>query len=265
MSHIRYSSSFIISSTIYIIIIALYFNIIDRPKPIHKPKEHRIKIAIITPTIPPKIKPPTPPIIVPVKPKIKKVIKKQKPKPKHKTKKIIKHKRVIKQQKNKPRHKTKKIIKHKKTLKQAKVVKVIEPYIEQPIIEKTPIPMPIQAKAITRPKPIKKVTPHIVTPPKENLSAKKRNFLRDVRKKIYANKRYPTLAKRRHIQGRVHVVFDILANGEVANVRIDETSRILKKEVRRSIRKSSPIDVPSSIASMFPMRNISVNIDFRLQ
>ncbi|HHC11017.1 MAG TPA: TonB family protein, partial [Campylobacterales bacterium] len=222
------------------------------------------KIAIITPTIPPKIKPPTPPIIVPVKPKIKKVIKKQKPKPKHKTKKIIKHKkiikkhkRVIKQQKNKPRHKTKKIIKHKKTLKQAKVVKVIEPYIE-PITEKTPIP--IQEKAITRPKAIKRVTP-----PKENLNAKKRNFLRDVRKKIYANKRYPTLAKRRHIQGRVHVVFDILANGEVANVRIDETSRILKKEVRRSIRKSSPIDVPSSIASMFPIRNISVNIDFRLQ
>ncbi|MCK4442668.1 MAG: hypothetical protein KAU90_11735, partial [Sulfurovaceae bacterium] len=212
MSHIRYSSSFVISTIVYIIIIAIYFNVIDRPKPMHKPKEHRIKIAIITLPIPPKIKPITPPIIVPpVKPKIEKVIKKQKPKPKHKTKKIIKHKKVIKkhktkaihktkkiikhkkvikQQKNKLRHKTKKIIKHKETLKQVKVVEVIEPYIEQPIIEKTPISMPIQPKAITKPKPIKRVTPHIITPPKENLNAKKRKFLKNVREKIYANKRY---------------------------------------------------------------------------
>jgi len=244
MSHIRYSSSFIISSIVYIVIIAIYFNIIDRPKPMHKPKEHRIKIAIITPPTPPKIKPkpvikPTPappPIIVPPKPKIKKVIKKRKPKPKHKTKTVIKHKKVV---------------------KQLKVVEVIEPYIE-PIIKETPIP--IQAKAITRPKPITRVTP-----PKENLNAKKREFLRGVRAKIYANKRYPALAKRRNIQGRVHIIFDILANGEATNIRIDESSRILKKEVRRSIRKSFPIDIPSSIASQFPMRNISVNIDFKLQ
>jgi len=248
MTNIRYSSSFIISSIVYIVIIALYFNIIDRPKPMHKPKEHRIKIAIITPPIPPKIKPkpiikptpPPPPIIVPPKPKIKKVIKKRKRKPKPK-----------------PKHKAKKVIKHKKMVKQPKVVEVIEPYIE-PIVEETPIP--IQAKAIAKPKPIKRVTP-----PKENLNAKKRNFLRGVREKIYLNKRYPALAKRRNIQGRVHVVFDILANGEATNIRIDETSRILKKEVKRSVRKSFPIDIPSSIASIFPMRNISVNIDFKLQ
>ncbi|MCK4441567.1 MAG: TonB family protein, partial [Sulfurovaceae bacterium] len=137
-----------------------------------------------------------------------------------------------------------------------------EPYIE-PIIENTPIP--IQEKVITRPNPIKRVTSQIVTQSKENLNSKKRNFLRNIREKIYANKRYPALAKRRHIQGQVHVVFDILANGEVTNIQIDEASRILRKEVRRSIRKSFPIDIPSSIASMFPIRNISVNIDFRLQ
>jgi hypothetical protein len=57
MSSVRYSSSFVISTIIYVVIIAIYFNIMDRPKPMHKPKEHRIKIAIITPPIPPKIKP----------------------------------------------------------------------------------------------------------------------------------------------------------------------------------------------------------------
>jgi len=280
MSSVRYSSSFIISSIVYVVIIAIYFNIMDRPKSMHKPKEHRIKIAIITPPIPPKIKPksivkPTPippPIIVPPKPKIKKVkhkkIKHKKVIKKKIHKKIIKRK-VIKQYKQKPKlkHKMKKVIKHKKVIKPPKIVQkteeieVIEPYIE-PIIEATPTP--IKAKVITRPKPIKRV---ISQRPKENLNlnANKREFLKGVRAKIYANKRYPALARRRNIQGRVHVVFDILANGEATNIRIDESSRILKKEVRRSMRKSFPIDIPSSIASMFPMRNISVNIDFQLE
>jgi len=266
MSSTRYSSSFIISSIVYIVIIAIYFNIMDRPKPMHKPKEHRIKIAIITPPTPPKIKPkpiikptPPPPIIVVPKPKIKKVIKKHKykhkkiikiDKRKHKTKKIIKHKKVVKPPKV--------IIQPTKIIKKQKVVEIIEPYIE-PIIKETPTP--IQTKIITKSKPIKRVH----TQPKENLNTKKRQFLKRVRNKIYTNKRYPALARRRNIQGRVHVVFDILANGEATNIRIDESSRILKKEVRRSIRKSFPIDIPSAIASQFPMRNISVNIDFKLQ
>jgi len=222
--------------------------------------------------IPPKIKPkpivkPTPvppPIIVPPKPKIRKVIKKKIHKKiikKHKKRKV-----VIKQHKQKPKIKHKKVIKAPKiipqptkTIQKEQVVEVIEPYIE-PIIEATPTP--IQAKVITRPKPIKRVIPQ---QPKENLNTKKREFLKGVRAKIYTNKRYPALARRRNIQGRVHVVFDILANGEATNIRIDDTSRILKKEVRRSMRKSFPIDIPSTIASMFPMRNISVNIDFELE
>jgi len=264
MSSIRYSSSFIISSLVYIVIVAIYFNIIDIPKPIDKPKEHRVKIAII---IPPKIEPkpiikstPPPTMVVP-KPKPKKIIKK----PKHKRKKIIKkpkHKRkkIIK----KSKHKIKKIIKYKKVVKLAKVVEVIEPYIK-PISKE--VPMPIQSKIITRPKPIIRPKPikRILPSHKENLNTKKRNFLKNVREKIYTNKRYPPLAKRRNIQGRVHVIFDILANGEATNIRIDDSSRILKKEVRRSIRKSFPIDIPPSIASLFPMRNISINIDFKLQ
>jgi protein TonB len=275
MSSIRYSSSFIISSLVYIVIVAIYFNIIDIPKPIDKPKEHRVKIAII---IPPKIEPkpiikstPPPTMVVP-KPKPKKIIKKSKhrikkiiKKPKHKRKKIIKKpKHKIKKIIKKSKHKIKKIIKYKKVVKLAKVVEVIEPYIK-PISKE--VPMPIQSKIITRPKPIIRPKPikRILPSHKENLNTKKRNFLKNVREKIYTNKRYPPLAKRRNIQGRVHVIFDILANGEATNIRIDESSRILKKEVRRSIRKSFPIDIPPSIASLFPMRNISINIDFKLQ
>jgi len=309
MSSIRYSSSFVISTIIYVVIIAIYFNIMDRPKPMHKPKEHRIKIAIITPPTPPKIKPkpivkstPIPtPIIVTPKPKVKhkkakhrkikyKKIKHKKVIKKEIHKKIIKRykkRKVIKQHKQKPKlkHKIKKVIKHKKI---TKIPKVITQPIEleetsipvqekvitkpQPIeLEETPIPIqeevitkyqPIPKQVTTRTEPIKIASPQ---QPKENLNTTKREFLQGVRAKIYANKRYPARARRRHIQGRVHVVFDILPDGEVANIRIDNSPRILKKEVRRSMRKSFPIDIPPSLASMFPMRNISVNINFELE
>jgi len=295
MTTVRYSSSFVISTIVYVVIIALYFNIMDRPKPMHKPKEHRIRIAIITTPPTPKIKPkpiikqtlPPQHLIVPPKPKIKKV--------KHKRK-IHKKRKVIKQhkQKFKLKHKIKKAIKHKKVKKTPKIIpqpiKIEETSIPiqeeiitrpQPIeIEETSIPIqeeiitrtqpveieetsiPIQEQAITRAEPIQRVLPQ---QPKGNLNARKREFLKGIRAKIYANKRYPARARRRHIQGRVHVVFDILPDGEATNIRIDNSPRILKKEVRRSMRKSFPIDIPPSLASMFPMRNISVNIDFELE
>jgi len=309
MTTVRYSSSFVISTIVYVVIIALYFNIMDRPKPMHKPKEHRTTPP--TPKIKPKpiIKQTLPPqhLIVPPKPKIKKV--------KHKRK-IHKKRKVIKQhkQKFKLKHKIKKAIKHKKVKKTPKIIpqpiKIEETPIPiqkeiirrpqpieieetsipiqeeiitrtQPIeIEETSIPIqeeiitrtqpveieetsiPIQEQAITRAEPIQRVLPQ---QPKGNLNARKREFLKGIRAKIYANKRYPARARRRHIQGRVHVVFDILPDGEATNIRIDNSPRILKKEVRRSMRKSFPINIPPSLASMFPMRNISVNIDFELE
>jgi len=267
MSKVRYSSSLFVSSIVYLSIISIYFYIVDRPKPFVKKNEQRIKISVISPLVstPKEIKPkfikPTPKPIVPIhkstpkpkptpkptpkpKPKIKKnIIKKIKLKPKHK--------KVVKKIKSK----IKKIIKPKKIISQPKIVKT-----ENLIKEIAPVVLPSSSKSkiVIKPKVVKKKKTD------KDLSIKKRKFLRKVRENIYANKHYPLKARRRNIQGRVSVTFDILANGEISNIRLGDAPRVLRREVNRALRKSFPIDIPSALIGEFPMRNISVNIDFKL-
>lgn len=255
MTRFRHGSSFLISSSIYSLLILLYISFLNIPKPIDK-KEHLVKITIITPP-PPKVEPkpvviPPKPIVVPPKPKPKpkkkkKIIKKPKPKPKKK-KKIIK--------KTKPKPKAKKRIKPKP---KPKPKPVIEEVYNEPIIEEI-YPKPIKK---TEPKPVIKTAP----PPtqKVDLSAHKQRFKDRVRANIIANKKYPRMAKRRRIQGTVHVVFDINRDGRATNIRTSGASMLLQKATKRSIKKSFPINIPDVIIGEFPMRNVSINIDFILE
>lgn len=113
-------------------------------------------------------------------------------------------------------------------------------------------------------------TPVYAPPPQNHavesdLSNEKRAFKEATRNIINANKQYPKMAKRRHIQGTVHVTFDILNNGDIFNIRTSGASTILQKAARKSVMQSSPLNVPSVLQSQFPMNNVSVNIDFRLE
>jgi len=256
MTSFRYGFSFIISSLLYGALGYILLIFIDIPKKLtKKTPEKVIKIAIITPKPKPVVPPiiiPKPPIIVPPKemvkpkPKPKKVIRKSKPKRKPKPKKIVK--------KIKPKPKPKKVI-HKKVKKPEPIIEEVyyspEPievvkYIEPQIIQSAPIP----------PKPAPK--------PKADKSTEKRAFLRIVRGQIKANKKYPKMALRRHMEGSVGVMFDIGVNGNVSNIRFLNGRSILQKSVRKAVTHSFPIAIPANIRSEFPMYNISVTINFRI-
>ncbi|MCK5854537.1 MAG: energy transducer TonB [Sulfurovaceae bacterium] len=146
-----------------------------------------------------------------------------------------------------------------------------EVYYEQP-----PVPLPVVNEKVPYARqeyiindPIVEPPPIAIAPPttaiKSDFTNEKRAFKRETRDIINSNKRYPTMAKRRHIQGTVHVVFDILSNGEIFNIRTSGASTILQKAARKSVMKSSPLNVPSVLENQFPMNNVSVNIDFQLQ
>jgi protein TonB len=256
MTRFRHGSSFLISSSIYSLLILLYVSFLNIPKPIDK-KEHIVKITVITPPPPPKVEPkplisPPKPIVVPPKPKPKpkpkkkkKIIKKPKPKPKPKKK-----KKIVK--KPKPKPKVKKRIKPKPK-------PVVEEIYNEPIIEEI-YPEPIKK---ANPTPVVKTAPSPT--PKVDLSAHKQRFKDRVRANIIANKKYPRMAKRRRIQGTVHVVFDINRDGTVTNIRTSGASMLLQKATKRSIKKSFPVDIPDIIIGEFPMRNVSINIDFILE
>jgi protein TonB len=272
MTSFRYGSSFIISSLLYGALGYSLFLFLEKPKKLkQKPNEKIIKIALITPKPKPIVKP-KPPVVTPPKEVIK-----PKPKPKPKPKKVIK--KVIKKSKPKPKPKPKKVVKkikpkpkkvhhkkmvHKKVIKK-KIVKKPEPIVEEIYFTETPIieetvkyvePQVIQAPP-TPPKPTPK--------PKVDKSADKRAFLRRVRSQIKANKKYPKMALRRHIEGSVGVMFDIGVNGDVSNIRFLNGRSILQKSVRRAVTQSFPLSIPANIQSEFPMYNISVTINFKIR
>jgi len=304
MTDSRYGSSFIITVIIYTLIALLYLSFADEITPLKKPepKPQVVRIALVSPLTKKaieKIKKVEPKIEKP-KPKKKKVIKK-----KVVVKKEIVKKEIVKKPPPPPKKIPKEIIPPpviEEIVYEPIIEPIYEPppppvvYAEIPpeeiYYEELPVYVPppvITAKAevaqqqyiihdpiVTQAPPPQEyiATPQetpVYAPPPQNhavesdLSNEKRAFKQATRNIINSNKQYPKMAKRRHIQGTVHVTFDILNNGDIFNIRTSGASTILQKAARKSVMQSSPLNVPSVLQSQFPMNNVSVNIDFRLE
>ena len=291
MTSIRYFNAFLISALTFSL---LYFGYLFLPKEkkIMKPAPSKvIKIALITP--PKKVAPA--PILTPIVPPLahKKVVKKKiiKPKPK----KIIKKKRVIKKTKPKKivkkkivkkkrvikkrvikKYKPKKVIKKKITKKRI-VEEYVEPYVAPapvyvapkpklaPIKRYAPVPKPV-TRPISQPivQPIvSKPTPMTQRNPQNKQS--KKAFLQNIRSQIIANKSYPRIAKRRHIEGDIKVRFNISENGQVNNIRFINGKRIFYKSVKKAIERTFPIAIPSNVKDELPIMDVSVTLHFNLR
>ncbi|MCK5853607.1 MAG: TonB family protein, partial [Sulfurovaceae bacterium] len=140
---------------------------------------------------------------------------------------------------------------------------VVEEIYEEPMVEvyQAPVvhaPAPMQQAVVT--------TAPIAPPaPQVDLEGTKRIFLDGVRATIHTNKKYPKMAKRRNIQGMVHVVFDIQSDGTATNIQTSGGASILQKAVRKSIERSFPLSIPLELMGKFPMMGVSVNVDFVLE
>lgn len=244
MTNTRYFSSFTITTLLYTAGALGVMWLWSATPPSPKIKEEVIKIAVIVPPKPvvkpqPTL-PPTPP--QPQKPEPPKIDPKPLPKPKPKPKKVI--------EKPKPKKVVKKVIPKPKP--KPKPQPVVEQIVSEPIVR-------------TEAKVVEVAPPPPPPQPKIDLSAKKRMFLKNVRSSIYAHKKYPPIAKRRNIQGRVKVTFDISQGGQISNIQTSGGSKILQKAARKSVLESAPFTIPSVLSGQFPMQNVSINIDFKLQ
>ena len=296
MTHQRYRVSFLLSTLISLVIGMGVFYLLDIEKRLQAPKkEHLVKVALLSlpkpvkkvvpkPIEPKKVVPPTLPTVKekskpkPIPKKIvkkhkpKKVIKKHKPKPKkiikkHKPKKVYKKivKKVIK------KHKPKKIAKkakpkpkkvHKRVVKKSKPKEFFkEATASQQIIKE---PMAITQPTIkTEPKVVKSI-PKALTISAHNGKAK-RAFLQKVRNKIIANKKYPKIALRRHIESDVKVRFDITATGQVSNIRFISGKRVFYKSIRATLANTFPVAIPSKMRGQLPIYNVSVVLHFNIR
>ena len=296
MSQIRYFSAFIISSLTFVL---LYFGFLSLPKVEKKLKSAPskvIKIALVTP-VKKIVKPPVSPIVkatpIPIvkkvekkkpkkpviikKPKPKKIVKKKVIKKKIVKKKVIK-KKIIKKKiikKKKPKKVIKKrIVKKKKIIKKKTVPKKTvhkKRVIPEPIEEYIPIAPPVYHPAppvYVAPKPVAKpvLKPTTVAPTQTVVKNNyhKKAFLRNVRSKIIANKKYPKIAKRRHVEGSVKVRFDITKQGQVSNIRFINGKRIFQKSIRKTLERTFPMGIPAEVKGELPISDISVVLHFNI-
>jgi len=291
----RYRMAFLLSLLVFISLWAVYLHFPEVTAKSKEKKKQVIKIALLSPVIPKKIikKKVIQKRVVKVKkiqPKKivrKKVLKKRKPKRKIIKKKVIKRKII-----------PKKIIKRK--IIQKRVIKktiipqppialpIIEPIeepriepIEQPIIEPIEQPLPIAPPVYVTPKRVitpKVEIPQIETPKMEEPAFKassepqpkvkndqyRKAFLRDIRANIIANKTYPKLAKRRHIEGSVKVRFDITQSGEVTNIRFINGKRVFHKSIRKTLEQTFPVSIPNEVRAELPINDVSVVLHFNI-
>ena len=97
------------------------------------------------------------------------------------------------------------------------------------------------------------------------VSTQKNNFLSKVRAKIKANLVYPEEARYNHIEGSVEVVFNILPNGRVDNIRFLKAKRVFRKSILNAFNKVFPINIPTSIQPQAPFRDIYLPLNFKIQ
>ena len=268
MSRFRYSSSFFLASTLYALLGVSYLTLLNASKPIEKKaKEKVVKVTLIAPPIKQVVKP----IVVPPKPKPKI----EKPKPKKIVKKV--------EPKPKPKSIVKKVIPKPKPVIPEPVVEIyeeliVEEFYEEPIIqevytqavveeiyEEPMVEEVYQAPIVHAPAPIQQAVVVATPIPQVDLESKKRDFLSGIRATIHTNKKYPKMAKRRNIQGTVHVIFDIQSDGTATNIQTSGGASVLQKTVRKSIERSFPLSIPSKLMGKFPMTGVSVNVDFVLE
>jgi len=245
MSQQRYLISFLISTLAFVLLGLLFLSLLQVEKILKAPSSQVIKVVLISPIKPvEKVTKPTPePIekeIVPPTPVVKKVEKPiiKKPKPK----KIIKK------------------VKPKKVVK--KVVKKSKPKV---VPKKRVIPTP--KPHYSTPAPIVQKAPKVTVAPKvsSDNGRAKRAFLRNVRAKIIANKKYPKIALRRHIEGAVKVRFDITQYGQIANIRFINGKTVFHKSIRKTLERTFPIGIPNSMKGKLPISDVSVILHFNIK
>lgn len=78
---------------------------------------------------------------------------------------------------------------------------------------------------------------------------------------IRDQKRYPKLARKRKIEGRVLVVLEISAEGELSALRLrDEAPRVLGRATEAAIRRAAPFPIPPGGA-----KRIEIEIEYTLR
>jgi protein TonB len=145
--------------------------------------------------------------------------------------------------------------------------KVITP--PEPVVKKVVKPKPkpkIEKKRLSKPKPTPKPKPKPliaetkpVTPPEETQVATqpaptriqpkvnlREEYLSKLLAMIEAKKHYPTIARRRNLEGKIEVRFNLLCDGKISKLSITGAHSLLRKAAGKAIDAAQPLPEPPS-------------------
>ncbi|MCW4315383.1 MAG: TonB family protein [Candidatus Thiodiazotropha taylori] len=128
----------------------------------------------------------------------------------------------------------------KKVVKAKKPPPKIEP---PPIVEAAPTP-PIEPVNIAQPASPK------VQPKAQLLEV----FLAEILSSIEQKKRYPTLARRKNIEGNVRVSFKLSCGGDITDLEIQGAHGLLRKAANKAIKAAQPFPkIPQALKCPLPI------------
>lgn len=148
---------------------------------------------------------------------------------------------------------------------------VVEPVVEPEIVaqpEPAPVPQPVEVAVATPPETLPLPTVSAAVPP-EPVAAPPSGIQRDeiaeyvetVSSLIRDQKRYPKLARKRKIEGRVLVVVKIAPDGELSALNLDDDApRVLGRATEAAIRRAAPFPTPPGGA-----KTIEIEIEYTLR
>jgi protein TonB len=228
----RYLSSFIITTFIYVSLIAGTVVFISKDDTFSDKKMDKPNVISVNMISQPQ---------TPKKPIKKKVVQKKK--------KVVKKKPV-----------KKKVI--KKVVKKEILPKKIEPKPVEEIVKKEIEKEAIEEEPIVQ-ESNTKVKQHVIAAKKpevnlDEIRAKQNIFFTKIRNRIDRNKSYPRSARRRGIEGDVEVSFNLCSDGDVKNIEFISGKKIFKKSIIRAIENSFPMKVDKSLFTFPKEFKISV-------
>ncbi|MES9972315.1 MAG: TonB family protein, partial [Candidatus Thiodiazotropha sp.] len=131
----------------------------------------------------------------------------------------------------------KQVIKPKPKAKPKIKKKVRTKPIPKPVVVETePVTLPEEKQVVTRPPP-----PRVQ--PKVDL---REQFLAQLLAMIEAKKHYPTVARRRNLEGKIQVSFNLSCDGKVSKLSIKGPHSLLRKATSKAIDAAQPLPLPPS-------------------
>jgi protein TonB len=121
-----------------------------------------------------------------------------------------------------------------------------KPKIKKKPRRSKPIPKPVIAEK--KPEPPREKPPVSVSAP-QRIQPKvdlREQYLAQLLAMIEANKHYPTIARRRNMEGKIEVSFNLSCDGKVSKLTIKGPHSLLRKAAGKAIDAAQPLPQPPS-------------------